>query len=412
MKNILNTYKGLPKEIYILFIGKIVNSIGAFVHPLMTLILTQKIGMSNTEAGTMVTLLALCQVPCLILGGKLADTIGRRKVIIIFQLLGASVLFSCGFIEPSMTMAYLLILSSSFYSLSMPAYDALNADLTNSKNRKTAYSLLYMGVNIGFAIGPVIGGFLYKKYLPVIFIGDAITTLISLSLFVLFIKETKGKDVDIEDEKNDLEAEEKGSAIKVLLQRPILLFFSIILLTYHFGYSQIGFALPLQLKELFGDNGAKLYGLVGGFNGLVVITPLLTTFTKKLNAIKIMALGGLFYAVAFGLFGIVNKASLFYVVMFLMTVGEVLVAINQGAFVASKTPASHRGRISSILPLISGAGYAFGPIIMGTFIDLYGMLSGWMLIFSVVGVGAIGMYLLELMDRKSTLKFKERILDE
>ena len=39
-KEIFETYKGLEKEIYILFIGRIVNSLGAFVHPLMALILT------------------------------------------------------------------------------------------------------------------------------------------------------------------------------------------------------------------------------------------------------------------------------------------------------------------------------------------------------------------------------------
>lgn len=294
-----------------------------------------------------------------------------------------------------------MILSSCLYSLSTPAYDALNADLTNSHNRKRAYSLLYMGVNIGFAIGPVLGGLLYNKYLPIIFIGDAITTLISLSLFVLFIKETKEDNETEKTEQNNLEANEKGSVVKVLLQRPILLAFSFIILTYQFGYSQIGFSLPLQLKEVFGDSGAAIYGLIGGFNGLSVIllTPILTTYTKNLNPIKTMAIGGLFYAVSFGLYGIVKKEILFFGVMFIMTIGEVLVAINQGAFIASKTPASHRGRISSILPLISGAGYACGPFVMGRVIDSMGMFSGWMMILVVVGIGALFMFSLEMMDR-------------
>lgn len=58
-KEIFETYKGLEKEIYILFIGRIVNSLGAFVHPLMALILTQKIGMSVAEAGMFVTMLSV-----------------------------------------------------------------------------------------------------------------------------------------------------------------------------------------------------------------------------------------------------------------------------------------------------------------------------------------------------------------
>ena len=43
-----------------------------------------------------------------------------------------------------------------------PAYDALLADLTNPDNRKGAYSLVYMGWNLGFAIGPAIAGMLFQ----------------------------------------------------------------------------------------------------------------------------------------------------------------------------------------------------------------------------------------------------------
>ncbi|MGN2369500.1 hypothetical protein ACTFJW_05480 [Clostridium cagae] len=41
-----SSYLGLPKEIYILFLGKIINCIGAFIYPLLSLILIQKIGLS------------------------------------------------------------------------------------------------------------------------------------------------------------------------------------------------------------------------------------------------------------------------------------------------------------------------------------------------------------------------------
>ena len=401
IKETLNTYKGLPKEIYILFIGKIVNSIGSFVHPLMTLILTQQIGLSNSQAGEIITMSLICQAPAVILGGKLADKIGRRKVIIIFQLLGAICLFSCGFMEPSLNMAYIMILSSCFYSMSSPAYDALNADLTTEENRQRAYSLLYMGVNIGFSIGPILGGLLYKKYLPLVFIFDASTTLISLALFIKYVKETmNNKFCSMNEVSTDIELSQKQSTIKILYQRPILIFFSLAMLIYHFGYSQVGFALPLQLQEIFNDSGATVYGVVAGFNGFIVIllTPILTSLTKTYNPIKIMSLGGMFYAVSFLLYGAVNREYLFLFAMFIMTTGEVLVAINQGAFIASRIPETHRGRISSILPLIIGVGNGIGPILMGGFIDYYGMFQAWILVFIIVLSGALFMRTLTLFD--------------
>lgn len=400
LKNILNTYKGLPKDIYILFIGRIVNSLGAYVHPLMALILTQKIGLSIVEAGSFVTILSICQVPCLMLGGKLADSIGRKKVIVIFQLMGAVSLIICGMIEPSIIMAVTIIISSCFYSISSPAFEALNADITTIENRKISYSLLYMGTNIGFSIGPIIGGLLYENYLPLIFIGDGITTLIALFMIVIFIKDIpKENKSDIEyTELSELERNVDGSVINVLLKRPILIFFAIGALMYSFTYSQWGFALPIQLGDLFNEGGAKLYGMLGGFNGIIVIclTPILTSLTKKISILKAMALGGLFYAIAFSMFGFINLPILFYIAILIMTIGEILITINQGTFIANNTPASHRGRISSILPIVVGSGYAFGPMIMGGIIDKYTIFTGWI----VVGIsGALGMSLMLILEK-------------
>lgn len=401
MSNLLKPYKGLPKEIYILFLGKIVNSIGAFVHPLMSLILTQRIGMSAFEAGKFVTMLAVCQVPCMLIGGKLADTIGRKKVIVTFQILGAIMLIICGIMPTSVLTAYIMILSSCFYSLSSPAYDALNADLTNESNRKESYSLLYMGANIGFSIGPILGGLLYKNYISLIFIGDAVTTLIALSLLIINIKETKDKESK-DDDKSLLNEDDEYSqipTINVIFRRPILILFPIIMLLYQLGYSQWGFSLPLQMGDIYGIDGARLYGYLGAFNALTVIitTPLMTYRTSKHNAIDIMGIGGICYAISFGIYAISKDMFSFTVATFALTIGEVLVAINSSAFIANNTPSSHRGRISSIIPIVSGAGYAFGPMIMGKVIDSRGIFSAWIIVMIISLVGAIGMFLLKML---------------
>ena len=401
MKDLLKPYKGLPKEIYILFIGKIVNSIGAFVHPLMSLILTQRIGMSAFEAGKFVTILAVCQVPCMLIGGKLADSIGRKKVIVIFQTLGAMVLIVCGLMPTSIMTAYMMILSSCFYSLSSPAYDALNADLTDESNRKESYSLLYMGANIGFAIGPILGGLLYKNFLPLIFIGDAVTTLIALSLLIVNIKDTKGKNENMQlaDINEDIEEDDYTgvSTPKILLSRPILILFPIIMLLYQLVYSQWGFSLPLQMGDIYGIDGARLYGYLGAFNALIVITttPLLTNRTSKYNSIDVMGIGGFCYAISFVVYAISNNMMLFLIATFALTIGEVLVSINSSAFIANNTPASHRGRISAIIPIVSGAGYAFGPMVMGQIIDISGIFMAWVIVMVISIIGSIGMFLLK-----------------
>lgn len=401
IKRLFEPYRGLPREIYVIFLSRVINSMGAFVFPLLTLILTGKIGLTAGQAGAFMSLLLAFNAPSMIVGGKLVDTIGRKRIIIISQLLGASAVISCGFMKPTITMAYILAFSSLAYSLSSPAYDAMLADLTTPQNRKASYSLLYMGWNLGFSIGPVIGGFLFKKYLPLVFLGDGITTLISLVLVAIFVKETIHiKDEADINEDRALEKSVEGSVFKILLGRPILIYFALIVFCIQFEYAQWGFTLQIHLKQLFKDSGAVYYGTLAGFNGLIVIvfTPLISKITHSFKTIKVIAGGALFYGIAFGMLGFVTDLPLFFVSIFIMTVGEIMISINSSTFIANHTPASHRGRVSSVLPIISGAGYMLGPLSMGMFIAHYSISTGWIIIGALGFLSAVLMRLLDRMD--------------
>lgn len=412
---LITPYRGLPREIYILFFARIINSIGTFVFPLLTLILSSKIGLSTAEAGNFTTLLIISQVPSLFIGGKLVDVFGRKKVIMIFQGLGALALLLCGFIKPSMTLAYMIIASSNLYAIAGPALEAVTADLTNPENRKSCYSLLYMGHNLGFAIGPVLGGLLLNNYLNLVFIGDALTTFLSMLMFVFFIGETHPDKNNVKIEENRvLEQNYQGSVWSVLYKRPILVYFALIMFIYQFAYSQWGFALPLQMKDLFGDGpGSKYYGTIAGFNGLVVIifTPLITKLTVKISSMRVIALGGILYALAFGMLGFVGALPFFYVSMFIMTLGEIMISINNSAFVANHTPASHRGRINSVLPLIYGAGFTFGPMIMGRLLTNYSTTVGWSIIGIFVFFGGALMFILEGWESRNKAAIRESALE-
>ena len=402
-RNMLTTYKGLPREIYILFVARIINCLGNFVYPLLALILTQKIGLTPAKAGVIVTLMAVSQVPSLMIGGKIADSIGRKKVIIIFQTLGGFFYLVCGFMKPSIFVIIIIVIAANCYSMAAPAYDAMIADITTPKNRKSSYSLLYMGMNIGVSVGPILAGYLFKNYLSVLFIGDAITSFLSIIIMYIFIKETTRSKNIVIDKERELEKYEEGSVISVLLKRPMILYFSIIMLIYSFSYSQWSFTLPLQMAALFKGNGAKFYGFVASINGFAVIifTPIITTLLHKVKALKVIAIGGIFYAVSFGMFGVISKLPMFFIAIFIMTIGEILITTNQGTFIANNTPSSHRGRINAIIPIITGAGYAFGPAVMGNVSNYFGYTVTWTIISILMFIGVIGNALLSRRNNES-----------
>jgi MFS family permease len=403
---------GLPKEVYIIFVSRIVNAIGCFVGPFLTLILTKKIGLSSDVAGLYMSTAGVLYLPASILGGKLADTLGRRKVIIIFDALAIMFYFICGFVQPSMTLVYLIILAGTCMSAAGPAHDSLMADLTTPENRNGAYALSYMGWNLGFAIGPLLAGMLFENHLNLIFIGDALTALLSLVLIICFVKETISNTTqDIEDGTRVMERRESGSIIGVLLRRPALLIFAIVILGYNFTYAQWGFMMPMHSGQNFGSMGATYYGYMASFNGIVVIafTPFITWLMRSMKHVKKIVIGGLLYAIGFGMLGLYNTLAAFFVSVFVFTIGEIVLSISTMPFIADNTPMSHRGRMSGVLGTMLGFGYIISPMIMGRVIKTTGLESGWIYLGIFVSISASCMVFVEKALKKQQIDQMETV---
>ena len=398
LNKVMNRYRGLPREIYILFFARIINSIGAFVYPLMTLIMTNKLEMTSDKAGLITTIMLLTQLPSMLLGGKLADRFGRLKLLSFSQLLGAVMYLICGFLEMSNTVIILIIIASNCYAVSYPALDAMTMDLTTPGNRKEAFSLLYMGLNIGFVLGPAIGGLLFENHLGLVFIGDALTTILSVILVLVFIKETLPlKDHGISAQ---LEKAKSGSVFKVLKERKIIIAVAAVLFLIQFSYAQMGFELPIHMDATV-SNSATNYGFLVGFNGLLVIfaTPLITYMIRKWKALYGTLTGGLLYAAAFAMFIFAKSLVLFYAAMFILTMGEVIISVDAFAFISSMSPSSHRGRVNSIVSIISNSGRMLSPLIIGWIITVGGFGAGW-LTTSLAAFAAAGL-LFMFMNLKS-----------
>lgn len=403
VKSLLTPYRGMPREIYVVFFARMINAMGMFIFPLFTLILSKKIGLSPSETGFWLMIMSFVFVPASVLGGKIADHFGRKKPIILFEGLGALLYIICGFMPAGIEQVYVILAACFLFGMAEPANNAIMSDLTTPENREGAFSLSYMGFNLGFAIGPVLGGLLFDLDLyHWIFWGDAATLLLSLLLILIYIPETFGKHTENISEDRVLEQAVEGSTWSVLKTRPILIWFSLILLAYNFTYAQWGYLLPLHTVQNFTD-GAVFYGLLASVNGLVVITctPLVTKLVEGKRDLHKNVLGGLLYMIGFGGFAFATGKLSFILCCFIFTIGEIVITISYMPFLANRTPASHRGRINAILPLIMGTGRAFGPLIMGNVIQASSIETGWKLVGVVMLIGAIFMKLLDMLDARN-----------
>lgn len=405
--NPFTVYRGLPRPIYFLFLARIINSMGWFVFPFLTLFMKHRLHVGEDEVGVYLLIMSLASGLGSLIGGKLADHMGRKRIMIIFQTLSALLLGACGFLGDSMLVPKILIVGSFLGNIAGPANGAMVMDLTTPENRQQSMSLLYLGMNIGVSVGPLLAGFLFEHYTHWLFWGDMITTLLALTLVTIFIKDTLPgqKEIDeIEQSDRIHERAESNSVFASLWHRPYLLIFCLITVITSFVYAQFGFSIPLHLTDLYGvGKGAIQYGVVTTINAaeVVLLTAFLMIFTRRIKPIFNVALASLTYAIGFGMMYFQIAPWWFYLATAIWTLGEIIASVNIGVYVANHSPVTHRGRFNSIYGIIQGAGGAVAPWLTGMFIVSVGVRWVWPLVFVLSIISMLAFFALGVKESAS-----------
>ena len=323
MKQLVTQYSGLKREVYILFIGKLVTAMGSFVWPILTFFLTTKLGLTDGISTLLIATASILSFPAALLGGKLADCFSRKKIIIIFDCLTISFYLLAALLPLSIGTAVILFLAGLFQSIESPAYDALNADYSTSAQREKAYSLSYLGFNLGYIVGASLAGILFENHLRLAFCLNGVAIFISTLLITFFVH---AKNAITEDTfalaadytEYEQPVDEQIPVLKILLQRPVLIGMLLIGCFASMPANLVGVLLPLQLKDGLGEAGATLYGYLNSLNGFVVIvfTPILTVLLRKLTEIPKTILGLLLFVAGTAFFSTGTVVVMLFVGMF------------------------------------------------------------------------------------------------
>lgn len=410
MTGIFSKYRRLPAPVYILTLASLLIAAGSFVRLFLAMLLTDKLSFSTDEAGFIVMIAILLYLPGSLIGGKVADNAGRKITFLLFSGLSAAAYVASAYCYES-TNGILLVLGAIFFtSAAAPATTAMLMDLTTAENRETAFSLQYIGVNLGFSLGLLAAGFLYQHYLSLIFWSSALAVLIGMIPIAFLVKETLPPSPEPGPAHPEKQAAGNGTA-GLFFKNPLLLGCTAAGILYSMVYSQSSFSLPILINELFKLQGARYYGYLMSVNGITVIllTPLISVITSRWRSISNLSLAGLFFAGGFGAIFFCSNLPLFFLSTIVWTVGEILQAINLNVFLAEHAPATHRGRFHALYNSIAGAGHSLGPWLCGLFLMRFAISWVWPISFVLALSGTALLYTLSLTGRsplnQSKVKF-------
>lgn len=181
-------YSGLPKEVWLLSLVEFINRTGSMVLFFMTLYLTKTFHFSTTQAGQVISGFGLGALFGSYLGGKLTDVLGAYNVQKISLILTGT-----GFILLEQMSSYWLILGMMFFvgmvgEALHPANSTAISQVCRPELRTKGFALNRLATNLGFTIGPAVGGYLTLIDFRLLFWIDGITCLLAAVIFMLFFK--------------------------------------------------------------------------------------------------------------------------------------------------------------------------------------------------------------------------------
>jgi MFS family permease len=348
---LLASLRALPRPARILCFGTFLNKFGAFVVPFLTLYLTSR-GCTVGETGLAIGAYGVGNMAASLLGGHLADKLGRRKTIVLSMFSGAVVMMflsQARSLPAIIALTALTGLTNEFYR---PASTALLADLVPPGQRITAFAALRVAFNAGFAFGPATAGFLAAFGYFWLFAGDAATSvLFGLVAWFALPRGGRGEQANAS----------WGEALRVLRRNRKL--HQLLLANFAIGLLFFQMASTFGLHVIHLGFSAATYGSIVSLNGaLVVFFELpLTTVTRRFPMRRVMAAGYLVCGLGYALNFFAHTVPALVGCMILFTLGEMVMMPMSSAYLANLAPPDMRGRYMGVSGLTWGLALIIGP---------------------------------------------------
>ena len=375
------TAGGLPSTFWYLWVGSFVNRLGAAVGPFLALYLTGSRDIGTAETGLVLTAFGLGSALSNPVGGVLADRIGRRPTMLISLVGAAALLLAVGASTTLPALAASVLAYGFLLDLVRPALQAAVADVVPDRDRVRAYALNFWAINLGFSVAIPLGGWLAEQGYWWLFGLDAATTLAFAAVIVLRVPETRPPRTP----------DTQPGTLRTVLADRLLLALVLCVVGQATVYMQAFSTLALVVAD--DGLGASGYGLVLGFNGVLIVAlqPFLLGVLARRDRGQLLLVAGLLPGGGIALHGLAGTIPGHMAAVVVWTIGEVLQAGLLAGLVAGLAPAHLRGRYLGVFGASFGIAAFLAPLAGTQALEHLGETSLWAGCAAVGVVSAVGL---------------------
>jgi len=365
---IKTTYQEYPKTFWILMSATFIDRVGgALLFPFFALYVTNHFGVGMTEVGILFGLFAAGAIIGGIIGGSITDKYGRKFMLLFGLIASASFSLLMGFINNLNLFYGLAAIWGLIGDSGGPAQQAMVTDLLPEEKRAEGFGILRIIGNLALAIGPAMGSFLATRSFLLLFIGDAVTSLITAIIVFITIPETKP---EIEGEKHNESIWQTMKGYKDVIKDRIFIAFIGISTLVTLLAMQMHSTLSVYLRDVHDFPVFKFGWLVTTNAAMVVFFQFwITRKVKKYSPMIMVAIGALLYGIGFGMYGFISSEIMFFIAIIIITFGEMITVPFAQSIVSNFAPEDKRGRYMAAFGFSWAIPTLFGILAAGVVMD-------------------------------------------
>ena len=388
----INTFKGLSREAWMLSIVMLINRSGSMVLPFLGVYMTDHLKFSLENAGIVLSFYGIGSVLGSWLGGFLTDKFGEYYIQSWSLFLSAPIFLIIPFFPSVEMMAFLIFLQSTISDTFRPANSVAITKYARPENLTKAFSLNRMAINLGFSIGPALGGILSGISYNFLFIVNAIGALTAGIIYVIFFR--KRNKIFREKKKSEPIKIIEKSSTKSPYRDQLFLLYSLLCTVFAICFFQFFNTIPLFYKDV-----AKLHqstiGFILGYSGFIIVLlemPLVSIAERTLKTSQILFLGILLCGIAYLLLVFGSSIPILILSMTILSIGEIWALPFMSTVTALRAERGNKGAYMGL----NGIAFSFSVIItpfLGTYIvGIFGFGSLWIGSFGVLVLSAVLIY--------------------
>jgi predicted MFS family arabinose efflux permease len=382
-------FSGLSKNSWYLSVVMLINRSGTMVVPFMTIYCVHQLRFTIVQASIVMMLYGLGSIIGAFAGGKITDRIGFYDLQVIALLSGGLLFLILGYQHTYLTISIGAFVLSFCNESFRPANSTAIAHYSNAENKTRSYSLNRLAVNLGWAVGGALGGFIASINYHLLFWVDGSTNILAAILLLTLMPRSKVTKSFAKPDKSIPRVSPYTDRIYLLFIGFGVLFF---MCFYQFFIMQpVFYKINWHFTERF-------IGFLLALNGLLIALVemvLIHNLEGKRNGLIYIVFGILIACLGFVLLNILPPTALgAIIVVVLITFGEMMSMPFMNAFWIGRSTVNNRGDFAALYSMTWSTAQVLAPLIGGEVIAYGGFNLLWWVLGGISLISSAGYFFL------------------